>query len=132
MRNSEPSQETSPQIFRAYDIRGIYGRDLTPQTAELIGKGLGSYIGIGKNVAVARDVRHGGPQLLKAAIKGLVSTGVKVTYLGVVTTPVFYWSIPQKSFDGGVMITASHNPPEWNGFKLCREKGMIIGEDSGM
>lgn len=119
-------------MFRAYDIRGIYGDDLTPQIAELIGKGLGSYIGTGKTVAVGRDVRLSGPQLKKAVTRGLLSVGLRVIDLGTVTTPVFYWAIPQEGLDGGVMITASHNPPEWNGFKLCKENGVIIGQGSGM
>ena len=132
MSPTEKEQEISEQIFRAYDIRGIYGKDLTPQVAELIGKGLGSYIGAGKTVAVGRDVRLSGPQLRNAVIRGLVSVGLRVIDLGIVTTPIFYWAIPQKGLDGGVMITASHNPPEWNGFKLCGEKGIIIGQGSGM
>jgi phosphomannomutase/phosphoglucomutase len=128
----EKEQEISEQIFRAYDIRGIYGKDLTPKIAELLGKGLGSYIGVAKTVAVGRDVRVSGLQLRNAIVRGLISVGLKVVDLGMVTTPIFYWAIPQKGLDGGVMITASHNPPKWNGFKLCRENGMIIGQGSGM
>lgn len=125
-------QEISERIFRAYDIRGIFGKDLTPHVAEFIGKGFGTYIGTGKTVAVGRDVRLSGPQLKSALVKGLVSVGLRVVDLGIVTTPVFYWAIPHKRLEGGVMVTASHNPPEWNGFKLCKEKGIIIGQGSGM
>jgi phosphomannomutase/phosphoglucomutase len=128
----EKEQDVNEQIFRAYDIRGIFEKDLTTQVAELVGKGLGSYIGLGKTVAAGMDVRLSGPQLKNAVMKGLLSVGLRVIDLGVVTTPIFYWAIPQKSLDGGVMVTASHNPPEWNGFKLCGENGIIIGQSSGM
>jgi len=125
-------QEISPQMFRAYDIRGIYNRDLTAQIAEQIGKGFGTFMGTKKTLAVGRDVRLSGPPLKNAVVEGLVSAGINVIDLGMVTTPIFYWAIPHLSLDGGVMVTASHNPPEWNGFKLCGKKGFIIGQGSGM
>jgi len=81
---------------------------------------------------VGRDVRLSSPQLKTAVVKGLVSVGINVIELGIVTTPIFYWAIPHKRLDGGVQVTASHNPPEWNGFKLCREGGVIVGQGSGM
>jgi phosphomannomutase/phosphoglucomutase len=124
--------EISEQIFRAYDIRGIYDKTLTPQIAEIIGKGFGTYIGIGRALALGRDVRISSPQLKKGVEKGLVSVGIKVIDLGLVTTPIFYWAIPRMGLDGGVQVTASHNPPEWNGFKLCRAGGVIVGQGSGM
>jgi phosphomannomutase/phosphoglucomutase len=119
-------------IFRAYDIRGIYGKDLTPAVAETIGKGFGTFLGTGKNLAVARDVRNGGQQLKNAMIKGLISTGCNIVDYGITTTPIFYFGIAHQNRDGGTMITASHNPAEWNGFKLCREKGVIVGQGSGV
>jgi phosphomannomutase/phosphoglucomutase len=128
--SSEPS--SWEHMFRAYDIRGIYGKDMTPQIAEKIGMALGTFIGTGKELAVGRDIRIGSEQLKNAVVKGLVSTGCKIDDLGIVTTPILYFTIAHKHKDGGVMVTASHNPPEWNGLKLCREKGLIIGEDSGM
>jgi phosphoglucosamine mutase len=119
-------------IFRAYDIRGIYGKDLTTQVAETIGKAFGTFLGTGKNLAVARDVRNGGQQLKNAMIDGLVSTGCNIVDYGITTTPIFYFGIASQNRDGGAMITASHNPAEWNGFKLCREKGIIVGQGSGV
>jgi len=128
--SKEPS--TWAHMFRAYDIRGIYGKDLTDDFAEKIGKGFGTFIGAGKKLAVGRDVRVGSEQLKNAVAKGLVSTGCQVDDLGIVTTPILYFGIAHKDKDGGVMVTASHNPPEWNGLKLCREKGVIVGQGSGM
>ena len=119
-------------MFRAYDIRGIYGKDLTTDFAETIGKAFGTIIGSGKKLAVGRDVRIGSEQLKDAVVKGLVSTGCQVDDLGIVTTPILYFGIAHQRKDGGVMVTASHNPAEWNGLKLCREKGVIVGQGSGM
>jgi len=119
-------------IFRAYDIRGVYGKDLTEEIAEMIGMGFGTFTGTGKKLAVARDIRIGSEQLKDAVAKGLVTTGCNVVDLGITTTPIFYFAIAHKNKDGGVMATASHNPPEWNGFKLCREKGVIVGEGFGI
>ena len=119
-------------MFRAYDIRGIYGKDLTTDFAETIGKAFGTIIGSGKKLAVGRDVRIGSEQLKDAVVKGLVSTGCHVDDLGIVTTPILYFGIAHQRKDGGVMVTASHNPAEWNGLKLCREKGVIVGQGSGM
>ncbi len=119
-------------IFRAYDIRGIYGKDLTPEIAETIGKAFGTFLGPQKNLAVAKDVRRGGEQLKNAMVKGLASTGCNIADYGITTTPIFYFGIAHQNREGGVMTTASHNPPEWNGFKLCREKGIIVGQGSGV
>jgi len=128
------SQEQSSweSMFRAYDIRGIYGKDMTVEIAETIGRSFGTFVGAGKKLAVGRDVRVGSEQLKNAVVKGLVSTGCQVDDLGIVTTPILYFAIAHRSKDGGVMITASHNPPEWNGLKLCREKGVIVGQGSGI
>jgi len=119
-------------MFRAYDIRGVYGKDMTIKIAEKIGMAFGTFIGAGKKLAIGRDVRRGGEQLRDAVVKGLVSTGCQVDDLGIVTTPILYFAIAHKVKDGGVMVTASHNPPEWNGFKLCRGKGVIVGQGTGM
>jgi len=128
--SSDPS--SWEHMFRAYDIRGVYGKDLTIEVAETIGKAFGTYIGADKNLAVGRDIRIGSEQLKDAVVKGLVSTGCHVGDLGIVTTPIMYFGIAHRNKDGGVMITASHNPPEWNGLKLCREKGVIVGQGSGI
>jgi len=133
MNETQQKNQASEHIFRAYDIRGVYGRDLTPKIVEQIAMGFGTYIGgAGKNLAVGRDVRLSGEELKRAVVKGLVSVGCNVMDLGLVTTPILYWAIAHLNKHGGVMVTASHNPPEWNGLKLCREKGLIVGQGFGM
>jgi len=119
-------------IFRAYDVRGIFGRDLTTEVAERIGKAFGSFIGSGKEIIVGRDARLSGDALKNALISGLTSVGCNVIDIGVVPTPVLYFSIEYLNKDGGVMITASHNPPEWNGFKLCGRNGVSVSENLGL
>jgi len=105
-------------IFRPNDIRGIYGKDLTEKTAKKIGKAFGTILGERKKVVVARDVRLSSKSLRDALVSGLTSVGCDVVDIGITTTPIFYFALMSKNFDGGVMITASHNPPEWNGFHV--------------
>jgi phosphomannomutase/phosphoglucomutase len=112
-------------IFRAYDIRGIYDKDLTTDIVEKIGKAFGTFVGENKTVVVGRDGRLSGELLKNSFISGLVSTGCNVVDAGIVTTPVLYFSVPNLKADAGIMITASHNPKEWNGFKLCDSNGLI-------
>ncbi len=120
-------------IFRAYDIRGIYGEDLTEETATRIGHAFASCMnGAGKDFVVGRDVRLSGEVLEKAFIEGMLSAGCNVQEIGMLPTPVFYFAIVHYGKDGGAQVTASHNPPEWNGFKLCREKGLLCAEGMGM
>lgn len=118
----------SDHIFRAYDIRGIFDKDLTAQVATKLGAAFGTFLGKNKEVIVARDVRLSGETLRKSLISGLVSQ-CNVTDIGVVPTPLLYFAINRLEKDAGIMITASHNPPEWNGFKLFGRKGCIYGDD---
>ncbi|NOZ64789.1 MAG: phosphomannomutase/phosphoglucomutase [Caldiserica bacterium] len=119
------------EIFRQYDIRGIVGKDVTEETAYLIGKAFGTYIQdkAGKRVAVGRDVRLSSTSFKNSLVKGLLSTGCEVIDVGVVPTPVLYFSIYHFGTDGGVMVTASHNPKEYNGFKICVGLFSIYGEE---
>jgi phosphomannomutase/phosphoglucomutase len=122
-----------PHIFRAYDIRGIYGEDLTEETSKRIGQAFASCMdGAGKNFVVGRDVRLSGEVLEKALIEGMLSIGCNVQEIGMLPTPLFYFAIVHYGKDGGAMVTASHNPAEWNGFKLCREKGLLCAQGMGM
>jgi len=119
-------------IFRAYDIRGVYGVDLTEEVASRVGKAISTYLnGEGEEVIVGRDVRLSGEALQTALIEGLLSGGCDIEDIGVVTTPILYFSTAHYRNDGGVMVTASHNPPEWNGFKILTKKGFIC-EGKGM
>ena len=115
-------------IFRAYDIRGVYGKDLTPEVVEGIGKAFGTYIGGKGTVCVGRDVRLSSPQLSASFIDGIVSTGASVIDVGPVPTPILYFAVYTLGVDGGVMVTGSHNPPEYNGFKLLKGQDTLYGQ----
>jgi len=115
-------------IFRAYDIRGIFGEDLTEEVAAKIGAAFANFLS-GKSVVVGRDVRISGDQLRDALVSGLVSR-CDVTDVGVLPTPLLYFAANRLRKDAGIMVTASHNPPQWNGFKAFRgQKGSIYGKD---
>ena len=115
-------------IFRAYDIRGIFGEDLTEEVATKIGAAFAKFLD-GKTVVVGRDVRISGEQLRDALVSGLVSR-CNVTDVGVLPTPLLYFAANILNKDAGIMVTASHNPPQWNGFKAFRgQKGSIYGKD---
>ncbi len=118
-------------IFREYDIRGVYGTVLTEKVAEEIGKAFGTLIrrSGGKKISLGYDIRLSSPSLREALLAGLLSTGIDVVDIGACPTPVLYFSLFQLEVDGGVMITASHNPAEFNGFKLCRGKGTLFGAE---
>lgn len=123
----------NPAIFRQYDIRGIWKKDLTEEIAEVIGKAFASYLlkSINKDrakVSIGRDVRLHSPAIRDNLIKGLNNSGIDVVDLGVCPTPLQYYSLFKLPVDGGVMITGSHNPPEFNGFKLSVGKETLFGE----
>jgi len=120
----------NPQIFREYDIRGIVGKDLTPESVTSIGKAIGTYIrrGNGKNMVLGRDVRSSSVEFCNILSKALNSTGCNVTDIGMVPTPVLYFALHHFNADGGVMITGSHNPPEFNGFKISQGFHSLYGE----
>ena len=126
----------TPKIFRAYDIRGIYEQDFDLQGAEDIGKGYGTYLlRTSSNherplrVCVGRDGRTHGPQVHEAFIRGLETTGIQIVNVGMCFSPLLFFSICAGRFDGGVNITASHNPKEYNGFKMQRENAQAICGD---
>jgi phosphomannomutase/phosphoglucomutase len=115
-------------IFRAYDIRGIFGEDLTEEIATKIGEAFAIFLQ-GKTVVVGRDVRISGEKLRDALVSGLVSQ-CEVTDVGVLPTPLLFYAANRLSKDAGIMVTASHNPPQWNGFKaFWGKKGSIYGKD---
>jgi phosphomannomutase/phosphoglucomutase len=121
----------NPEMFREYDIRGIAGKDMTEDEVVLIGKAVGSFLkqrGCSK-LNVGRDCRLTSEPYSQKVIEGLLSTGCNVIDIGVCPTPVFYFSIKHLKQDGGVMVTASHNPSEYNGFKLCIGLDSIHGQD---
>ena len=117
-------------IFREYDIRGVADVELLDADIQLLGQAFGTYLQrhAGKKVALARDTRLSSPRLHDALLRGLVASGCTVTDIGVVPTPVLYYSVFHLAQDGGVMITGSHNPPEFNGFKTVCGSSTIHGE----
>ena len=119
------------EIFRMYDIRGIVGTDITPDFAYHLGKGYGTIIrnAGGKRLSVGNDVRKSSPELKDALIDGLTSVGIEVLDLGTVPTPVMYFSTFTLPVDGGIEVTASHNPKEYNGFKINFGKESFFGDD---
>jgi phosphomannomutase/phosphoglucomutase len=119
------------RIFREYDIRGEVESDLTDDVATRIGKSFATYMSQkGKRcVAVGRDGRLSSPRLREKILEGLLSGGLKVTDIGVVPTPVFYFSLFHLDLEGGIMITGSHNPSNFNGFKICLGKETIFGPE---
>lgn len=119
-----------PGIFREYDIRGIVGDELNEDVVETIGKAYGTMAGEKnvKKISVGRDCRETSPELSDALIRGVNSTGIDVLDIGLVTTPVVYFSLFNTDVDGGIMVTASHNPGEYNGLKLCIGKDSLFGE----
>ena len=121
----------NPEIFKAYDIRGIYGRDFDEGFAFKLGMALVKYLQA-KQLIVARDLRGSSLALADSFKDGIKSMGCDVLDLGPVTTPLFYFAIRKSGADGGAIITASHNPPEYNGFKIYRHKAMPVGSDSGL
>ncbi len=117
-------------IFRQYDIRGIVDDDLTEEAALAIGRGYASLVrgrGLQGDVAVGRDNRPSGDKLRNALVKGLTESGVNVVDVGVVPTPLLYWSLHHVNVIGGIQITGSHNPPEYNGFKISVGKESLHG-----
>ncbi len=121
----------NPEIFREYDIRGIAGKDITGDDVFHIGKAIGSFLVTRGHarLSVGRDCRVSSDHYSEKVIQGLLSAGCDVIDIGICPTPVFYFSIQHLATQGGVMVTASHNPPEYNGFKLCLDLDSIHGED---
>lgn len=119
-------------IFRQYDIRGIVDRDLTPEVARALGRAYATYLDGHKvpgAVAVGRDNRPSGTMLRDALVEGLTAAGRDVVDIGVVPTPLLYWSLHHVGVIGGIQITGSHNPPEYNGFKLSVGAASLHGEE---
>jgi phosphomannomutase/phosphoglucomutase len=128
----------SAEIFRQYDIRGIVGKDLTTEAARAVGLAYAAYLdehasaGAGTRrgaVCVGRDNRPSGPALQDALVGGLTESGADVVDIGVVPTPLNYWALNHLDVVGGIQITGSHNPPEYNGFKLSVGTASLHGEE---
>lgn len=124
-------KKINPAIFKAYDIRGIYPEEINFDVAYNIGRALVAHTKA-KKVAVGIDMRESSLELEKAVIKGITDQGSDVKKIGMISTPLLYFASWNMEMDAGVMITASHNPAEYNGMKFCLKEAVPIGEGSGM
>ena len=120
----------NPHIFREYDIRGVVGRDLTDETVYILARALGTFF---KNhgasrISLGRDARESSPRYRDIMVRGLNETGCDVLDVGMVPTPVLYFTLFSEDVDAGIMITGSHNPADNNGFKICLDKSTIYGD----
>ncbi|HOI75048.1 MAG TPA: phosphomannomutase/phosphoglucomutase [Syntrophales bacterium] len=121
----------NPEIFREYDVRGLVDRDLNPDFVRELGQAIGTYArqrGV-RTMTLGRDCRLSSESYAGQMARGLRSTGIDVIDVGMCATPVLYYSIRHLETDGGVMVTGSHNPPEFNGFKICIGPDTIYGND---
>jgi phosphomannomutase / phosphoglucomutase len=126
----------SENIFRSNDIRGVYGNDFDEDFAEKLGMSFATFLkrnGDEKNtVIVGRDIRNGSETLKNSLIKGLTISGFNIIDIDKVTTPVYYFSVKRREKSGGIMITGSHLPKEFNGFKIVDKNGSMINQDNGL
>jgi phosphomannomutase len=124
------------KIFKSYDIRGVYSEELDEYAAEKIGLATAQFLksikGEVKNIVVARDVRPSSNSLARSLIQGITKAGVDVIDIGEVATDVTYFAVGNYNYDAGIMVTASHNPSRYNGFKICRENAIPISFDTGL
>src|SRR5207302_811326 len=128
---NEANVRVDPSIFKAYDVRGIYGQNLTEPVAYRIGRAAAQYLNV-REIAVGRDMRTSSPQLADSLLHGIIDQGVNAIDLGMTTTDELYFAVGKFNYPAGVMITASHNPGEYNGMKFCRAQAFPISLDSGL
>lgn len=129
--------EINSDIFRAYDVRGIYPQDINEETAFFIGQAFAKFLKKNNKskvlkVAIGRDCRISSPILFRGLSKGVLSLGVNIINIGLTTTAMLYFAVAHYKLDGGIEITASHNPPKYNGFKIVRETSFPVGRDNGL
>jgi len=125
------SMPINPQIFREYDIRGVVNKDLTPDIVRTLGQGFGTHMAQSgrRDLVVGRDGRLSSKAFAEALIEGLLSTGCNIVNIGLCPTPVYYFSVFHLDKEGGMVVTGSHNPPEFNGFKVSVGKSTIFGKE---
>lgn len=129
--------QVDPGIFKAYDIRGIYNETLSDELAENIGRAFAKLLqeeneGKRLSIMVTRDMRISSPVLANKVIEGLIKSGVDVVDAGMTSTPTFYFGVAFYGYDGGIQISASHNPSKYNGFKMVRSRGIPVSGESGI
>lgn len=123
--------KVNPNIFKAYDIRGVYKVDFGRRTTYKIGRAIATYTKA-ETIVVGKDMRTSSDEVEEHLIKGLIDQGCNVIKIGMSTSPMLYYASGCLPVDAGIIITASHNPGEYNGFKMCRKNAVPIGEGAGM
>ena len=118
-------------IFKAYDIRGIYPGEIDEEAARAIGAGFAAYLDA-RRIAVGRDMRLSSPALAAAFIDGATSQGTDVVDYGMIPTDMLYFAVARDGHDGGVEVTASHNPKQYNGLKMVRKEALPLSGDAGI
>jgi phosphomannomutase len=124
------TETLNPKIFKAYDIRGIYPSEFNEEAAYRIARAMVLYLGV-DSVAVGRDMRLSSPAIAQAVIRGITDQGADAIDLGLTTTDELYFAVGKFGYPAGVMITASHNPAEYNGMKMCRAEAVAISSETG-
>src|SRR5471030_710996 len=120
-----------PSIFKAYDVRGVYPREINEETARAIGAAFVAYLKA-KRIAVGRDMRLSSPSLAAAFIDGATSQGADVVDYGMIATDMLYFAVASDGLEGGVQVTASHNPKQYNGMKMVRQEAFPLSGEAGI
>jgi phosphomannomutase len=132
MANTSNARTTiNPGIFKAYDVRGLYPQEVNEEAARLIGRGFVAYLNA-KRIAVSRDMRLSSPSMAAAFIEGAREQGADVVDYGMMGTDMLYFAVARDRHDGGVQITASHNPKEYNGIKMVRQEAFPLSGEAGI
>jgi phosphomannomutase len=121
----------NPNIFKAYDVRALYPSEIDEATARQIGRGFVAYLGASE-IAVSRDMRLSSPTLADAFIAGALEQGANVVDCGLMATDMMYFAVASEKLQGGAQITASHNPPQYNGIKMVREAALPLSGEAGL
>src|SRR6187549_2087495 len=123
--------ELNTSIFKAYDVRGLYPGEINETVARQIGRGFVAYLGA-KTIGVSRDMRVSSPTIAAAFIEGAREQGADVIDYGMMGTDMLYFAVARDGHDGGVQITASHNPKEYNGIKMVRKEAFPLSGEAGI
>jgi len=135
--NKNISNGVDPTIFKAYDIRGVYPTQINEGVAFALARAYATLLKkeLQKDeikIAVGQDMRLSSPALQKEIVRGLLENGIDVVDIGLVSTPTFYFAVAFNGFDGGIQVSASHNPKEWNGLKIVRKNAVPVSGDTGI
>src|SRR5258708_35415268 len=120
-----------PKVFKAYDVRGIYPEEIDDEGAYAIGRAFVRQFEP-RRIAVGRDMRLSSPAVAEAVVRGATEEGAEVLELGLVGTEMVYFAVGELELDGGIMVTASHNPKEYTGMKIVRRGALPVGGESGL